>query len=550
MLGRPPRWWVRNGAAAASGLLLAFAYPPFDLGPIALVALVPLLWAWHDAGPWRAAGLGLLAGLAFFGITLAWLTNVGVVAALPLMIALAAYWAIAGALIGALGRLGVRAPWVTAAAWVILEAARGRWPLGGMAWAEAGAALHDVSAARALASFGGVPLVAFLVVAGNAFLLDALLAWRRRGARPPLVAALGGLVAVGLVTVAAVITRFDPTPTGRIRFALLQGNDQDRRLTPEEIASGYLTERHLALTSRLHGRYDLIVFPEAALETDPETDPLLRARIVDVAREHRSAVLVNAITTDRRGRRYNTNRLYDPSGRLQGSYRKQHLVPFGEYVPWRGSLSFIGELQQVPTDFTRGHHTRVFDVGGRRVGNVICFESAFSPLVRRAVEKGAELVVVSTNNRSYRRSALSEQHLATSQMRAAETGRPVLHAAVSGITGVVDASGRVVRSNGLFHNAVVAGEVTTTRGETPYVRFGDWVVWGSGLGLLASLAIGLSRRRLSGTSRTAAAPTRSPIEPVFGGTGTAGTAPADATSDVTSDAGPDATERQSEPRVP
>ncbi len=497
ILRRTPAWWARIGAAVASGLLLALAYPPFDLGLLALVALVPLLWAWHDAGPGRAALAGFVAGIVFFGITLSWTSNVGLVAAIALTIAQAAFWALSGAAVGGLRRLGIRAPWITAAVWVVVEAARGRYPLGGMAWAEAGMALHDASPARALATFGGVPLVSFLVVALNAFLLDAVLATRARAPRP-LVAAGAGILAVLVLTGAAVAGRFEPHPNGELRYALLQGNDQDRRLNQAEVDSNYLTNKHLALAGELEGDYDLIVFPESALETDPETDPTLHQRIVEIARDHNSSVLVNALTYGGEGKQFNTNRLYSPTGRLVGSYSKQHLVPFGEYVPWGGwPRDVIPALAaQVATDISPGDRTVVLDTPSHRVGTVICFESAFSPLVRSSVRKGADLLVVSTNNRSYRRSALSAQHLATSQMRAAETGRPVLHAAISGITGVIDASGRVVQTNPLFENAIVEGQITTMTGETPYVRYGDWVVWGSVILLLGAVATGVTRRRL------------------------------------------------------
>jgi apolipoprotein N-acyltransferase len=206
--------------------------------------------------------------------------------------------------------------------------------------------------------------------------------------------------------------------------------------------------------------------------------------------------MVNVIDEQTPGKTYNANRLYDPDGRLQGTYAKQHLVPYGEYVPFRSALGFISELQQIPTDFDAGHTTKVFDVAGKPVGTVICFESAFTPLMRSSVRKGAQAIVVSTNNRSYRRSPNSAQHVALSQMSAAAVGRPVLHAAVSGITAVIDANGDVRRTTQLFRNEVVSGTVTTVRGETPYVRFGAWVEWACLLGLAGAVVLGVTRRRL------------------------------------------------------
>lgn len=471
-----------------------------------LLAPVPLLWVWHRTDrPARGAWTGFVAGGVFFALLLLWSVYFGLVALGPLVASQAAAWAAAGAGVVALRRAGVRGAPATAAVWVLAEALRTRWPLGGLAWGQLGVALHDVPAARNLAAWGGVPLVSFLVVAAAARIADALggahspdaeaacgRAWRRwvrwRGA-----VALGVAVAVAVLSAPAT-TR----PSGDLRVAVLQGNDQNRRLTRAEIDAGFLTRRHLELAARLRGRYDLIVFPESALETDPETDPLLRARITAIARTHGAAVLVNVVERTA-GRRYNANRLYRPDGSLAGTYRKRHLVPFGEYVPWRDHLSFISALDRVPEDFDPGRADRVFRVGGRPTASVICFESAFGPQVRGVVRAGAELVVVSTNNRSYRRSANSAQHVALSQMRAAETGRPVVHAAVSGISAVIRPGGEVSRRAGLFEREVLRARVTATTGHTPYVLLGDWVEWGSALGLAAALVNARrARRRLPG----------------------------------------------------
>ncbi len=426
------RRWPALLAAVASGLLLAVAFPGPDLGAIAFVALVPLLLVWHDAGPARGALTGFVAGIAFFGVHLSWSWYFGTVAIVPLVLSQAGFWAATGAVVGVLRRRNLRSPLLVAAIWVVAEAVRTRWPLGGLAWGEPGVALHDFTFAHALAAWGGVPLVTFLVVACNGFLADLARALRGRGRAAARAAIALGAIAVAVV--AATLTRFDPHPTGSLRFALLQGNDQNRRLTQAEIDSQYLTRRHLALARQLRGKYDLVVFPESSLSTDPEMDPLLRAEIERIAREHHTYVLANVIDDlTEPGKSFNANRLYAPDGRLVGTYAKRHLVPFGEYVPWRDSLTFISELQQIPHDFTPGHAIGVETVAGHRIGSVICFESAFGPLMRANAAAGAEAIVVTTNNRSYERSANSAQHVALSQMSAAAIGRPVLHASISGI---------------------------------------------------------------------------------------------------------------------
>jgi apolipoprotein N-acyltransferase len=494
-------------ASLGSGLLLVLAFPPFDVGLLALVALVPLLWAWRDATPARAALYGFVFGVVFFGGLMYWLWYFGPFAIVPLVAACAAYTALSGLLVGWFARIGVRGPWLVAAAWVVPETLRGRFPLGGMPWGEVGVALHDFAPARALASWGGVALVSFVAVAVNALVLDLVLAIRS-ARRPGLVRAVAGLGAVLLVVLVATGFRYEPDETGRLRVALLQGNDQNRDLVGIE-RDTYLPGSHLELAESLEGPYDLIVFPESSLgDRDPQADPALRDRLLAVAERHDADVLANAIVEvpGNDDRIWNMNLLYEPDGTLQGRYAKQHLVPYGEYVPGRRFLGFIDALEQIERDFKHGDERVAFEVDGHEVGTVICFESAFGPLVRDFVRDGAEMIVVSTNNRSYRRSANAEQHLALSQMRAAETGRPVLHASVSGITGVIDRDGDVVDRTKLFRNEAVTTEVVTATGETPFVRYGEWVVGGCALGLLVAAIVGRLRA-------SPEAPRRLPDEP-------------------------------------
>jgi apolipoprotein N-acyltransferase len=350
--------------------------------------------------------------------------------------------------------------------------------------------------ARSIASWGGVALVTFLLVAWNALVLDAIVAFRS-GALRPIAAASAGLALVVVVAAVGVAARFDPTPDGQLRVAMLQGNDQNRDIDDAVEFEQEVVEPHFELASELEGDFDLIVFPESALNRNPEQDPTLRARITEIGAAHDSAMLVNALLPAPTGRDYNTNLFYEADGDLQGTYAKQHLVPFGEYVPFRDQLDFLGALDQIPYDYEHGKSRQTFELNGHRIGTVICFESAFAPLVRDYVRDGAEVIVVTTNNRSYRRSGNAAQHLALSQMRAAETGRPVLHASISGISGVIDADGGVHQTTELFDNEIVIAEVTPTTGQTPYVRYGDWVTWGSGLALIAAVAYGRWHRRPS-----------------------------------------------------
>jgi apolipoprotein N-acyltransferase len=362
-----------------------------------------------------------------------------------------------------------------------------------------GYALHDFAPARSLAALGGLPLVSFVVVACNAALLELISSSTRR--RQLAVASLAALLAVGVLASAFAL---HPTPAGRLRVAILQGNNLNRDLTNAEIDARYLPRSHFELASRLSGRYDLVIFPESSLDDDPRADPWLTSNLASTATRLHSAVLANAAVDAPDGRALNLNLLYGPDGRLVSTYAKRHLVPFGEFVPFRHELTFIKELdQQIPRDFARGKKPGFATVSGHRIAQVICFESAFGYQVRPLVKAGAQVIVVSTNNRSYRRSANSAQHVAIGQMRAAETGRPVVQAAISGISALIDAHGRVVTRTRLFDRTSVTATVTPTRGATPYVRFGEWVVVACIIGVaLASVA--------AATNRKAARPVDSP----------------------------------------
>ena len=511
---------TRLVAAAASGALLACARPPLDLGPVAAVALVPLLWAWRDRSPRVAAGLAFLAAIVYYALLTPWIWYFGAVAIVPYLIAMSLYSAAVGASVAAFARAGVRSPWLTAGIWVAGEAVMSRWPFGGFSWGEVGYAFHDLPAVRSVAALGGVPLVSFLAVAFSGLALDAMLAARsgdRRSVAKPL--AICAAIIAAVLTAHAV--RMHPAPEGDLRFALLQGNDLNRDLTAEEVASRYLPESHFDLAAELDGSYDLVVFPESSMDADPRGDRYLNDNLVAVARRLGSAVLANAVADAPDGRRSNLNVLYGPDGKIAGTYAKRHLVPYGEWVPLRDRLTWIKELEQIPRDFAPGNDPGLFDIDGLRVGSVICFESAFGPQIRDLVRGGAHLIVVSTNNRSYRRSANSAQHVAIGQMRAAETGRPVLQASISGISAVIDANGDIAASTDLFDRTSLTGTLVATGGRTVYVRFGDWAVTGSLLLIAASAlwAVAPRRRRsvdssvVSGRRDSAPATSGTPLVP-------------------------------------
>ena len=254
--------------------------------------------------------------------------------------------------------------------WVCVDAVVSSWPFGGFSWGEVGYAFHDIAPARAVASVGGVTLLTFLAVALERARGGPRGRTSHRGERP--LPRRGSLA----IAVVVVVRRRSPAPSRRSSArctSLVQGNDQNRDLSDAELRAHYLPIHHFDLARQITDPVDLIVFRsslhERPTETDAtadlRTDPFIRSNLVRIARLHHAWVLANA-TVDAPpdgNKASNLDVLFDPTGRIEGTYSKRHLVPFGESVPFRESLQhLVKALEQVPRDFQPGHTPGLFTV--------------------------------------------------------------------------------------------------------------------------------------------------------------------------------------------
>src|ERR687892_741255 len=451
-------------AAAASAVLLWLALPPADPGPLGLLALIPRLWRLRGRRARRGALLGLVFGLLFYGLLLSWLIPVSILGWAALVLGVGAFLTLFGAVVPIVWR--DRAPIVTAlsvgAAWALVEWLRGIWPFGGWSWVSLGATQHDNPITLPAATVIGAVGLGFVVAAINALVLVVFLRagkWRR--------AVLPAATAAALALLPAVIPTSSPAGPS-VDVAGHPGEGAPGIGAPHPgIEDNLVAENHARLHRALAADPpDLVVWPENALDRDPTTDqvigPVVEEAIVGVG----AHTLVGAITRAEDGRLLNQNLLYDGKGEVVDRYAKNHLLPFGEFVPGRRFLDWIPDVRRVRADLSPGTEPGRFRLEELRFASIICFENAFPDLVRDFVTEDEGFLVVSTNNSTFGISAAPEQHVVLSELRAVESGRWVVHAALSGISSFISPRGEVVSDTPLFRSTILRRMEPATSSES------------------------------------------------------------------------------------
>ena len=475
--------------------MLALSLPPIGWWPLAYLAPLPLLWLTRETRPRRGALVGLVFGLVSFGLLLSWLLRFGELAWGALVVLSGLWIALFGALVPVVWRREhpVRSLIGVAALWTVIEWLRAAYPLGGFSWGQLGSTQVEAPTLN-LASVTGVWGLSFLVVLVSGSLLLALDRWgsgARGGVVAPVLAAAALLAAPSLIRL--------PEPNGRsLDVATIQvdvGSVGSITGDEEDIAVAQLNLRsHATLAG---SPPDLVVWGEGALDPGASGDIATIAAVRDAVARVGAPTLIGAVIDDPDGTQTTSTLAFDGRGELVDRYDKAHLVPFGEYVPWRSVLEGrIGAIDQIPVDRTAGTDLRPLQVPGLPpLGTPICYENSFPGIERALVREGAALIVLTINNASYGRSAASEQHLLMSRLRAVENSRWVVHAAISGISAFVDPHGQVLDRRELFEPAVMRREIRASTARTWYVRLGDWVPWGSLAIAIGAMAAPRRRRR-------------------------------------------------------
>ena len=532
--------------ACASGLFIPLSFPKSDLELLAWIALVPLHWALDGKTKAHAFWIGWLSGTIAFTGMMAWVvTAMTTYGKVPLPISYAILLLLTAYLGLYVGLYAAGAVWfrsliprygffVFPCLWVTLELIR-TYALSGMPWGLLGYSQYRQIEIIQIADHMGVYGVSFLIVLVNVALAE-FLSWLMpyfrnfRPARLPWeLAAMAALLVTlswqyGLVTLSE--TPFSDIPRSSISVGVVQPNvDQavkwDTAYREETIA------RFDRLTEKLGRATDLVVWPEAATPFVFEREPVYQLQLMALANRAQAPILFGSpalrFYPDRRPYLMNSAYLLAPDGQLLGRYDKHHLVPFGEYIPFKSSfLSFLDKLVEGIGDFEPGTGPTVLTFTPKpksatagtagttlrpiNFGVAICYEVIFPNLVRQFAANGAEFLVTVTNDAWFGPSAAASQHFSMVVFRSVENHLAFARSANTGISGFIDPFGRIVEATPIFTEQAVKATMQVWRPYTFYSRHGDVFAYGCAIICVLLFLFGIFRSKESEPDAVAATP--------------------------------------------
>jgi len=494
-------------AALIGGLLLPLAFSPFNLFPLAVFSPALLFVLWRHASPGRAAWRGFLYGVGMFGLGVSWVyVSMHHYGNMPAPLAgLATFLFVAGLSLypSAAGWLQARflskhdsisLTVVLPALWVLFEWIRG-WFLTGFPWLNLGYSQVG-SWLGGYASWCGVYGVSLFVA-----ISAGLLAWAAHEPEKFFRRALPMFIAIWAGGWLAGKTEW-VQPTGKpLRVSLIQGNvSLASKWRPEN--RNAIIDRYFALSAEAP-KSDLIIWPEAAVPAYlDEIDSSYLANLRRISQAAHVDFLIGVVERDKERRHY-YNSVVSISPH-PGIYRKRHLVPFGEYAPLEPLFSWLMKNLHIPmSDFSPGPTDQPpLFAAGQKIGVSICYEDAFGEEVIRDLPQATLLVNVS-EDAWFGDSFAPHQRIEMARMRAREAGRPMLRAANTGPSVVIDYRGNVIARSPQFQTYVLSASVQPMQGATPYVRLGNITVVLASIVMIAVAGIRSSARLFRpGGSRT------------------------------------------------
>ena len=427
--------------AFLAGIIFLFAYPPFNQSYLAWFGLVPVFFLARRKYPFWS---GYIWGLTFFGFGLFWLTRLSGIGWFAAVLYLSLYPAIFFFLVSR-SSVPFYELWV-ASLGVLLEFVSGNI-LTGFPWFSLAVTQHQRAPLLALASWGGAYLVSFLIILVNATIFTLLFRREKRSAFYAL--ALGAaLITLGIARSISLAKRTDVHTGSELKFAAVQGN------VPSSLRQqGPTLEPYINLTKKLSEKVDLIIWPETTFVSEEGNIPSSVKRLLRV----KNAYLLSGVLEGRGGEWYNSVFLCSPKGKVLSVYRKRHLVPFGEFTPFRNLALIrflVGRQAGYIPDLQRGAWPGRMEVKGKPLSVFICYEDIFPEEV---AQKGSAIMVTLTND-SWLGLLGSYQHFGAASLRAAENGSFLIRAANTGVTASFDENGRVTGKISLGQPGILIGE--------------------------------------------------------------------------------------------
>ncbi len=486
-----------------SAILLVLPFHWGAFWPSAFFAFIPVFFCLENKSSSQAFKRFFLFGFVYYVLLGYWLNYVNVVGFLLLCIYLSIYFALFGVMArGFLRSSKLRHTFYAAAIWVFLEYARG-FLLSGFPWALLAYSqwknLWFIQGADLFGAYG----ISFWVIWVNVILYEILKFILDSSKTPLNLFPTRHLVCLGFVLVLVLgygafqlKSREDFYRQNHskavLRVSVVQGNiPQDQKWDARIKNIIFEKYKRLTLMSAME-KSDLVVWPETSFPGFLEDEPVMAASLRNLVRQSHTNVLVGAPTIsdlEKELHFYNSAILMGPNGEETGRYHKEHLVPFGEYIPFESLLGFLREWVAIG-HFSAGAEPVIFSLVSQysavriaaKFSVLICYEDIFPELVRERCRRGADFLVNITNDAWFGKTTAPYQHAEASIFRAVENRVPVVRSTNTGLSCFISAEGRIlssVKTNGeeIMVSGLKAQDIVLRKGRSLYTRFGDLFFW-------------------------------------------------------------------------